>query len=331
MERKSLVETTPEKQLLLVDESSPSRKALVEILKTGKFSVTSVASGEEALLHLSGSSFNIVITDITLPGMSGLNLLKLIKDLNPDIEVILVTSNASSFNVIKALRLGAYDFVIKPIDDAAILINIVERAIEKQALSIENRRLIFDLQGKNDELNDALRMMRTANQLCAAVSATLDVGEILATLVDGVIEELRATKGYLLLLDREGQNFSMKISVGIDRELAKSFNLHRDQGISGLVAANNKPLRIGEETPAPLTRRILEEDPHGDLFSPPGILSVPLRVKEKVAGVITVSGQANGRPFSDAEAEFLLTVANHAAIALDNAGAFYKLKKRSSH
>lgn len=322
------MKTPPENQLLVVDESSPSRKALAEILKAGNFSVTCVASGEEALLHLSGSPFNIVITDITLPGMSGLNLLKLIKDLNPDLEVILVTSNASSFNVIKALRLGAYDFVIKPIDDPAILVNIVERALEKQALTIENRRLIYDLQEKNGELNDALRMMRTANQLCAVVSATLDVGEILAKLVDGVVEELRATKGYLLLLDREGTTFSMKISVGIDRELAKNFTLQRDQGLSGLVAANNKPLRIGDDTPPPLTRRIHEEDPNREFFAAPGILSVPLRVKDKVAGVITVSGQANGRPFSDAEAEFLLTVANHAAIALDTAGAFYKLKKR---
>lgn len=321
------MEAPATKRILVVDDALSSRRTLTEILEKAGFSVEDAPSGEEALQAVHTVHYNILVTDITLPGMSGLNLLKLVKECKPDIEVIIVTSNASSFTAIKALRLGAYDFVVKPVDDPAILVNIVERALERQSLTGENRRLIGDLRDKNRQLNDALSLMKTANRLCTAISATLDAGEILKKLVEGAVEELGAKKGYLLLLDREGAAFSMKISVGVGRDLAKNFRLRRDQGLSGLVAANDKALRIGEEVPAPLTHRMMEEDPNGELYTTPGILAVPLRVKEKVAGVMTISGRIDGRPFTDAEGEFLTTLANHAAIALDNAGAFYRLKK----
>ena len=314
-------------RILVVDDALSSRRSLAEILDKAGFTVDDAPSGEEALQTLHAIPYNIVVTDITLPGMSGLNLLKLAKECKPDIEVIIVTSNASSFTAIKALRLGAYDFVVKPVDDPAILVNIVERALERQSLTGENRRLIGDLRDKNRELNDALSLMKTANRLCTAISATLDAGEILKKLVEGAVEELEAKKGYLLLLDREGTSFSMKISVGVGRDLAKNFRLHRDQGLSGLIAANDKALRVGEEVPAALTHRMMEEDPNGELYTTPGILAVPLRVKDRVAGVLTISGRIDGRPFTDAKVEFLTTLANHAAIALDNAGAFYRLKK----
>ncbi|HML79558.1 response regulator [Geobacter sulfurreducens] len=317
-------------RVLVVDESAPSRAFIASTLEKGGYIVTSVASGEEAVHEVNAAPFDILVTDINLPGMSGLNLLKLLKDSFPDLEVVIVTSNASSFTAIKALRLGAYDFIIKPVDDPAILTNIVGRAVEKQALTRENRRLMDDMKLKNRELHDALHLMKSANRLCTAISASLDAGEILKRLVEGAVEEVAAKKGYLLLLDRDGSYFSMKVSVGVSRTLAKGFRLRHDQGIAGLVVANNKPLRIDEEVPPPLTHRMLEEDPNGELFTTPGIITVPLQFKGRVAGVVTLSGRADGRSFTAAEIEFLTTLANHSAIALDTAGAFYKLKKGTS-
>ncbi|AJY71023.1 chemotaxis protein CheY [Geobacter sulfurreducens] len=317
-------------RVLVVDESAPSRAFIASTLENGGYIVTSVASGEEAVHEVNAAPFDILVTDINLPGMSGLNLLKLLKDSFPDLEVVIVTSNASSFTAIKALRLGAYDFIIKPVDDPAILTNIVGRAVEKQSLTRENRRLMDDMKLKNRELHDALHLMKSANRLCTAISASLDAGEILKRLVEGAVEEVKAKKGYLLLLDRDGSSFSMKVSVGVSRTLAKGFRLRHDQGIAGLVATNNKPLRIDEEVPPPLTHRMLEEDPNGELFTTPGIVTVPLQFKGRVAGVVTLSGRADGRAFTDAEIEFLTTLANHSAIALDTAGAFYKLRKGTS-
>ena len=313
--------------ILVVDDSPSVQNMLTTLLVSKGYRVTCFMSSEDALKKLHAENFDLVLTDINLPGMSGLNLLKLVKEQRPDIEVIVITSNASSFTAIQALRLGAYDYIVKPIDDHELLYNVVARTLEKQALTSENRRLISDLSEKNSALQDALDMMKTVNRVCAVIASTLDVGEILRMLVESAVEQLGAHRGYLLLLDKSGTNFSMKVSVGIDQQLANGFSLPHDRGISGLVADRNGVLRIGADVPPQLSRRIREEDGSGALFSHPGILSVPLQLKDKVVGVVNISGRASGKPFTATDADFLSTLASHAAIALINAGNFYRLKK----
>lgn len=314
-------------QILIVDDSPAFQKQFSDILEGKGYNTVCVTSGEEAIQLLLARHFDLVITDVIMPGMSGLNLLKVVKETNPETEVIIVTGNSSSFTVIKALRLGAYDFIVKPIDDDTILNNVVERTLEKRTLTLENRRLIQDLSEMNRALKDNMEMLKVVNSACAMIASTLDTGEILRKLVESAVDQLKAQKGYLLLLDRAGGDFSMKVCIGIDHHLAKGFKMPHDQGISGLVAAKNRPLRIGTNIPALLTPKILEEDRSGDLFSTPGILSAPLSIKNKVVGVVNISGRTNGAPFTEAETEFLTTLAGHAAIALNNAGSFYKLKK----
>ena len=313
--------------LLVVDDSPSVLKWISGLLIKKGYRITCAPSGESAIKLFQTDTFDMVMTDIILPGMSGLNLLKLLKESKPEIDVIIISSNSSSFTAIKALRLGAYDYIIKPLDEEAILYNVVERTLEKRALALENRKLINDLSDKNRALQESLEMMRTVNRICTLISSTLDIGDILRMLVESAVSQLQARTGYLLLLDKTGTGFSMKVCVGIDHIVARTFALRHDQGISGLTVASNKPLRLGASVPPPLLQRIKEEDADGELFSPPGIISVPLRVNEKVVGAVTISGRENNKPFSDAEVEFLATLANHAAIALGTAGTYYKLKK----
>ncbi|ACM19892.2 response regulator sensor, GAF domain-containing [Geotalea daltonii FRC-32] len=313
--------------ILVVDDSPSFQKMVYGLLLKKGYRVTCASSGEEAVRLFRAEEFNMVLTDIMLPGMSGLNMLKLAKEMKPEIDVVIISSNASSFTAIKALRLGAYDYIVKPIDDEAILYNVVARTMEKQSLTVENRRLIRDLSEKNHALEETLQMMTTLNSACAALASTTDIGTILRKLVESAVAQLKAEKGYLLLLDKSGMKFSMKVCVGIDHNLAKTFSMQKDQGISGLVAADNKPLSIESDIPASLTVRLLEEDTCGDLFSTPGILSVPLQIKDRVVGVVNISGRPGGKMFTDTEVDFVTTLATYAAIALDNAGTCYRLRK----
>lgn len=313
--------------LLVVDDSPSVLRWISGLLLKKGYRVTCATSGESAIKLFQTDDFDLVMTDIILPGMSGLNLLKLLKESKPEIDVVIISSNSSSFTAIKALRLGAYDYIIKPVDEEEVLFNVVERTLEKQALFRENRKLIKDLSDKNRALQESLEMMRTVNRICTLISSTLDIGDILRMLVESAVEQLQARAGYLLLLDKSGHGFSMKVCVGIDHNIARTFTLRNDQGISGLVVSSNKPLRLGMSPPPPLIQRWQEEDVEGELFSSPGLISVPLRVIDKVVGAVTISGRDNGKTFSDAEMEFLATLANHAAIALGTAGSFYKLKK----
>jgi GAF domain-containing protein len=106
------------------------------------------------------------------------------------------------------------------------------------------------------------------------------------------------------------------------------FKLVAGQGISGRVISEGKAIIVADSNDEHFKADINEEDPFGVLFAPPSILSVPLMVKGRVAGALTISGGCNGRPFNDDHLEFLTMLSRYASIAVENAGIVYNLKKQ---
>ena len=144
--------------ILIVDDSRSSSNKLTEILEAQGYLVAVSATAEEAIAAFNTKEFDLVITELMLPGMSGLNMMKIIKERRPECDVVIVSSNASSFNTLKSLRQGAYDFIVKPIDDESVLYNVIERALEKQDQNRKKQLLLTELTEKNRGLNESLAM-----------------------------------------------------------------------------------------------------------------------------------------------------------------------------
>ena len=315
--------------ILIVDDSSTSRAKLTEILEAQGYLVAVAVSAEEAIPLFFDQEFNMVITELMLPGMSGLTLLKIIKERRPECDVVIISSNASSFNTLKSLRQGAYDFIVKPIDDETVLYNVIERSLEKQEQGRKKEHLVTELTEKNKGLHDSLAMMKTVNQICLLLTSTFDIAVILQKLTETAVEHLQAKRGYLLLLDKSGMNLHIKVCTGIDPVGTVSFNLAIGKGISGQVVSSGKPVVVEKLSDTAFSARIAEEDPAGVLLVAPSILSVPLHVKGRVAGAVTISGGCGGKPFNDEHLEFLSMLSRYASIAIENAGVVYNLKKKS--
>lgn len=313
--------------ILFVDDSPMTLKVLGGQLTRKGYLLTLCESAEEAWEVFQEKEFDLVLIDIILPGMSGLNLLKIMKESKPHIDAIVISSTSSSYSTIRALRLGAYDYLVKPIDDENILYNAVKRALEKKGFQRQNERLIEELSVKNSQLQEALEMMKTTNRLFSRLSSTPEVGNILRILVENAVEQLNAEKGYLLLLDKSGSHFYMKISVGISHETVRNFKLPLDRGISGLVASKNMALRINADETSKYSRYINEEDLNNDLLTDQGFISFPLRVKNKVSGVVNICGRKGKDSFTDTECEFIALVANHAVTAINTVGQIHQMKR----
>ena len=143
-----------EKQsILVVDDEETLRLVISSVLEDEGYEVTTAASAEEALEIYKSNSFKLVISDIVMPGMSGIELLKEIKDINPEAEVIIMTSQASMETAINAVSAGAYDYLMKPFEELDL---IAKQAFEKISLLEEKKILVDDLQGKNIELTEAI-------------------------------------------------------------------------------------------------------------------------------------------------------------------------------
>jgi CheY-like chemotaxis protein len=314
--------------ILIVDDSPSSSCKLTEILEAQGYLVAAAASAEDAIQLFNNQEFDLIITELMLPGMSGLNMMKILKDRQPDCDVVIVSSNASSFNTLKSLRQGAYDFIVKPIDDESVLYNVVERALEKQEHNRKKQLMLSELTEKNKGLNESLTMMKNVNQICVLLTSTFDVAGILQKLTETATEHLQATRGYLLLLDKSGSSLSVKVCTGIDPMSTVQFKLERGKGVSGQVVSTGKSLVIPDVFDTNFVTLINEEDPEGAFLATPSVLSVPLHVQNRVAGALTISGGCNGKPFNDEHLEFLSMLSRYASIAIENAGIVHNLKKQ---
>ncbi len=147
-------------RVLVVDDEMSLRDLLSEVLTEDGYDVTTAATAEEALQLFAEDQFPLVVTDIRMPGMSGIDLLKKIKQENEDTQVVIITSHASLDTAVTALREGAYDYLIKPFEELDIISAVVNRAFEKVRLVVENRVLVERLYINNKELEEVNSVLR---------------------------------------------------------------------------------------------------------------------------------------------------------------------------
>lgn len=143
-----------EYHILVVDDESSLRNLLKDLFEDAGYSVESAKSGEEALEFLRDRAFHAVLTDIRMEGMSGMDLLRETRTIRPEAEVIIMTSHVSIETAVEALRLGAYDYLIKPFDNLDMVLALMRRALDKVMLVHQNRQLMEDLRTKNSELKE---------------------------------------------------------------------------------------------------------------------------------------------------------------------------------
>jgi CheY-like chemotaxis protein len=128
------------KGILVVDDEEIVRYSLVNILRSHGYETAEVRSGKEALRILYKRAYDLVLTDLVMENMDGLELVEQIKVISPRTVVMVLTGYGSIKTAISALRLGAYDYLLKPCDDDELLIRI-RRALEMQNYGDEQKRI----------------------------------------------------------------------------------------------------------------------------------------------------------------------------------------------
>lgn len=155
--------------ILVVDDELIVRESLTKWFKEDGFRVDSAENAAAALKKLQASSWNILLVDIRMPGMDGLELLQRVKGINREIVVIIITAFASVDTAVKALKEGAYDYITKPIDPD-YLDHLIEKALRQQELTLENIRLkekvtelssAEEIIGESPEMRKVMELVQT--------------------------------------------------------------------------------------------------------------------------------------------------------------------------
>ena len=140
-------------RILVVDDEEKVCQSLEEILRLENYQVAAVTSGADALSVLRVDNFDLVLLDLKMPGVDGIDVLRSIRSNNPETRVILLTGHGSLETAIEALRLGANDYLLKPASSGEIL-NSVERALSACAEQIRKRQLLEQLGVSLQRLKD---------------------------------------------------------------------------------------------------------------------------------------------------------------------------------
>jgi signal transduction histidine kinase len=176
----------------VTDDDVATLKTISAGLEDMGYRVTTAANGQEALALLRKKAFNIVIVDIRLPDISGLEILETAKELNPEAAVIMITGHASIETAVDAINEGAYAYILKPVAMNEVG-NIINNALREQQLLIENRELVESLQQSNRKLEEANRALeqvirtrsdfmaiaRTSHELRTPLNSIIGFSEVL--------------------------------------------------------------------------------------------------------------------------------------------------------
>jgi len=175
-------------KILVIDDERPIRNALRDILEYEKFVISEAADGNEGLELLKKTPYDLVLCDIKMPKMDGIEVLEKIMEIQPDVPVIMISGHADIDTAVGAIKKGAYDFIQKPLDLNRLLIT-VRNALERQSLVTETKILKRKI-SKNYEMVGQSKALQVIKDMVDRVAPT--EARVLITGENGTGKELVA-------------------------------------------------------------------------------------------------------------------------------------------
>ena len=148
--------------ILIVDDEKTARKSLADILRLEGYTVTAVDNGESAISLLREQEINLMLLDIRMPGMSGVEVMRKASEISPDTQIIMLTAHGSMDSAIESLRYGAHDYLLKPSSPQEIL-SSVSGALARHADAQHRRILLRQMETSLRQLKDAEGLEQSSN------------------------------------------------------------------------------------------------------------------------------------------------------------------------
>lgn len=301
--------------IIVVDDDPSVRELLKDLLTMCDYDVMAVDSPFRALELIKARHFDLVITDLMMPGMSGMDLVKAVKDHDPDMPVVMVTAYPSLDTAVGIMKEGASDFIAKPFDMSRIRF-VVKRSIEEGRFKREYKALtekarevdrikhvMRDLRKKTKELS-ALYTISEALYHPATISELLNKVVEIAT----VVTESRIAGIWTL----EGDHLTLKASKGLE-----GFDsAYPDEILKNKVFDEKRPFLSRDYKGCPCGKGGEGKHP---------FLGVPLLIGNELFGLIHLCQKAGGAEFSKADLTLIKELTEKASLRLENIALYENL------
>jgi signal transduction histidine kinase/DNA-binding response OmpR family regulator len=303
-------------KILLIDDEERMSDSLKTLLEIEGYMVDAYTDPVEAAERLEKSSYDLVITDIKMPEIDGLEILSKAHDKDHNLEVILMTGYASLDSAKEAVDRGAFSYLTKPIELEELKI-AVARSLEKREIALEKESLLVKLKDANQLLEQKLSENDALYSASAILATTIDLTEALTQILSLAIDVIGAKIGSVMILDPENEELYIGAACGLSEDIVMNTHLRLGDSISGYVAATGEPLVVKDIEKDVRFSRINRQH-----YESKSLISVPLRYKGRVLGVINLNNKLIGTAFDENDLKILNSFAAQAAIAIDRANIF---------
>ncbi len=289
-------------RVLVVDDEKLIREVLADFLGLEGYFVRTAGDGVAAVEELRRRRFDLVISDMKMPRMGGLELLAEISRLDPSTVTVIMTGFGTVESAIDAMKRGAYDYVLKPFRVEEV-IRIAQRGLEKRRLASENLRL-----------KEAVSLY----QVSEAIAASLSLDEVLAAVADSTHAELVADLLSTWLDDGEGSFFERQYLPRPGFPHEGSMGKLDSAVLAAHLSTERSLIEHGERAAA-----YFSEAPS---FAPVSLVAVPLKAKQRLIGWISAVSFTPHVTFDEGQRKLLSIIGSRAAAAIENARLYEDLQ-----
>jgi two-component system NtrC family sensor kinase len=291
-------------EILVIDDSEHVSRMLAQtVLPELGYRAAIALTGKSGLERLRARLPDLILLDLQLPDMNGLDFLRILTQEGIDVPVILMTAHGSEMIAVEAFRLGARNYLIKPFSDSEAR-EVIDQALRERRLQRERDRLFQLLQQRVQELTVLTRVGKS-------VTSLMDQRQLFDRIVEAAVYITQADEGILFQYVEQKHELIPLALRNVAVESLDRLRLPLTDTLVGQVVRSGKSLRLHRgitDEPIAITTTMVVQ----------ATLQAPLQVGDRIIGVLVVNNRRSSRAFSDSDQYLLAALADYAAIALEN-------------
>jgi len=309
-------------RIVVIDDEERMCDSLAALLSGDGYDVATFCSSPEAVDQIRRRRVDLVITDIKMPEMDGIDVLNAVREVDEGVPVILMTGYASLDSALDAIAKGAYDYLLKPVEFTYLEL-VVKRALEKRRGDLERLSLLEELKLANMLQQRRISELNALYEAGKSIGSAANLKKLLKQIVTLASTVTESQIGSIMLLDETGEFLTIEAAIGLDPVVVEQTRLSLGSSIAGYVAMTGDPL-IVEDLDADERFEQINSERYGHA----SLLCCPLKIKNRVIGVINMASKQDNSAFAEGDLRLLTTFASQSAVAVDDAHQFEKNRRR---
>lgn len=264
-------------KILVIDDEKGLVDIITEVLSGEGYDVTGLSDSKEAVKIINENHFDLVITDLKMPGIDGIEITNTVKNKSEDTEVIVITGYASLESAVESFKKDVYDYLLKPFNIADIA-STVKRAVERKRLMRQNERL-------REKVEKNLNDITTLYEISRILTSTSDIEKIISFTSETIQESIGVDVFSIMLYGKETNKLSIKQAVGLSDDTVENFSFELNKGIIGNSLKEREIIFVKDYEKDENYVSLFSEEDKKVVKS---FVVIPLVVGEDIFGAITV-------------------------------------------